>query len=67
MVDHVIDALIRALGPKVRETQGRVIVVQFQCANPGRVGLKRQDLHVDHETVRLWRERWRTAESRLQA
>jgi putative transposase len=26
-----------------------------------------QDLHVDHETVRLWRERWRTAESRLQA
>jgi putative transposase len=25
-----------------------------------------QELHVDHETVRLWRERWRTAESRLQ-
>ncbi len=26
-----------------------------------------QELHLDHETVRLWRERWRTAESRLQA
>ena len=26
-----------------------------------------QDLHVDHDTVRLWRERWRAAESRLQA
>jgi putative transposase len=26
-----------------------------------------QELHVDHESVRLWRERWRTAESRLQA
>jgi putative transposase len=26
-----------------------------------------QDLHLDHETVRLWRDRWHTAESRLQA
>lgn len=26
-----------------------------------------QDLHVDHETVRLWRERWLAAEVRLQA
>ncbi len=26
-----------------------------------------QDLHVDHDTVRLWRERWRAAESRLEA
>ena len=26
-----------------------------------------QELHVDHDTVRLWRERWRAAESRLQA
>jgi len=26
-----------------------------------------QDLHLDHETVRLWRERWHTAQSRLQA
>ncbi len=25
-----------------------------------------QDLHVDHDTVRLWRERWRAAETRLQ-
>ena len=26
-----------------------------------------QELQVDHDTVRLWRERWRAAESRLQA
>ena len=26
-----------------------------------------QELHLDQETVRLWRDRWRTAESRLQA
>ena len=26
-----------------------------------------QDLHLDHETVRLWRERWHAAQSRLQA
>ncbi len=26
-----------------------------------------QALHLDHETVRLWRERWHTAQSRLQA
>src|SRR5260370_7308632 len=25
-----------------------------------------QDLHVDHDTVRLWRERWGAAETRLQ-
>ena len=26
-----------------------------------------QELHLDHETVRLWRDRWQAAESRLQA
>src|SRR5947209_16396771 len=26
-----------------------------------------QELHVDSDTVRLWRERWRAAESRLEA
>ena len=26
-----------------------------------------QELHLDHETVRLWRDRWHAAESRLQA
>jgi putative transposase len=54
----------RATSPQRLVRRGTIIL----AAAAGTTNTKiTQDLHVDHETVRLWRERWRTAESRLQA
>ena len=44
--------------------RGKIILRAAAGASNTRIT---QELHVDHETVRLWRERWRKAESRLQA
>ena len=44
--------------------RGKIILAAAAGASNTKIT---QELHIDHETVRLWRERWRTAESRLQA
>jgi putative transposase len=44
--------------------RGKIILAAAAGASNTKIT---QELHVDHETVRLWRERWHAAESRLQA
>ncbi|GHO96564.1 hypothetical protein KSF_066120 [Reticulibacter mediterranei] len=54
----------RETSPQRLVRRGKIILIAATGASNTQIT---QDLHVDHETVRLWRERWRTAESRLQA
>jgi transposase len=54
----------RATSPQRLVRRGKIILAAVAGVSNTKIT---QDLHVDHETVRLWRERWRTAESRLQA
>jgi putative transposase len=54
----------RETSPQRLVRRGKIILTAATGASNTKIT---QDLHVDHETVRLWRERWRTAESRLQA
>lgn len=54
----------RATCPQRLVRRGKIILTAAAGASNTKIT---QELHVDHETVRLWRERWRTAESRLQA
>lgn len=54
----------RATSPQRLVRRGKIILTAAAGASNTKIT---QDLHVDHETVRLWRERWRAAESRLQA
>ena len=44
--------------------RGKIILAAAAGASTTKIV---QALHLDHETVRLWRERWHAAESRLQA
>jgi putative transposase len=44
--------------------RGKIILLAAAGASNTKIV---QQLHVDHETVRLWRERWHAAQSRLQA
>jgi transposase len=44
--------------------RGKIILAAAAGASNTKIT---QDLHVDHETVRLWRERWGAAQSRLEA
>ena len=43
VVDHVVDA-------QIREAQGGMIVVEFECAESGGIGLKGEHQDVGHET-----------------
>ena len=54
----------RTTSPQRLVKRGRIILAAVAGASNTKIV---QDLHLDHETVRLWRERWHTAESRLQA
>jgi putative transposase len=54
----------RATCPQRLVRRGKIILAAAAEASNTKIT---QDLHVDHETVRLWRERWQAAESRLQA
>src|SRR5205807_853040 len=53
----------RATSPRRLVRRGKIILAAATGATNTKIT---QDLHVDHETVRLWRERWRVAEARLQ-
>jgi putative transposase len=44
--------------------RGKIILAAAAGASTTKIV---QELHLDHETVRLWRDRWHAAESRLQA
>jgi putative transposase len=44
--------------------RGKMILAAAAGASNTKIS---QDLHLDHETVRLWRDRWHAGESRLQA
>src|SRR2546429_9822975 len=53
----------RSTSPQRLVRRGKIIL----AAATGTTNTKiTQDLHVDDDTVRLWRERWRAAEARLQ-
>jgi putative transposase len=54
----------RATSPQRLVRRGKIMLAAASGATMTKIS---QDLHVDHDTVRLWRERWRAAESRLQA
>ena len=54
----------RASSPQRLVRRGKIMLAAAAGATMTKIS---QDLHVDHDTVRLWRERWRAAESRLQA
>ena len=54
----------RATSPQRLVRRGKIMLAAATGATMTKIS---QDLHVDHNTVRLWRERWRAAESRLQA
>src|SRR2546428_13809421 len=54
----------RSTSPQRLVRRGKIILAAAAGASNTKIT---QELHVDHETVRLWRERWRTGESRLQA
>jgi putative transposase len=54
----------RATCPQRLVRRGKIILAAGAGASNTKIT---HDLHVDHETVRLWRERWQGAESRLQA
>ncbi len=54
----------RSTSPQRLVRRGRIILAAATGATNTKIT---QDLHVDSDTVRLWRERWRAAEARLQA
>ncbi len=54
----------RSTSPQRLVRRGKIILAAATGATNTKIT---QDLHVDHDTVRLWRERWRAAEARLQA
>lgn len=54
----------RSTSPQRLVRRGKIILAAATGATNTKIT---QDLHVDYETVRLWRERWRAAEARLQA
>ncbi len=54
----------RSTSPQRLVRRGKIILAATTGATNTKIT---QDLHVDHDTVRLWRERWRAAEARLQA
>ena len=54
----------RATSPQRLVRRGKIMLAAATGATMTKIS---QDLQVDHDTVRLWRERWRAAESRLQA
>jgi putative transposase len=54
----------RTTSPQRLVRRGKIILAAAAGASNTKIV---QDLHLDHETVRLWRERWHVAESRLQA
>ena len=54
----------RATSPQRLVRRGKIMLAAAAGATMTKIS---QELQVDHDTVRLWRERWRAAESRLQA
>ena len=54
----------RSTGQERLIRRGKIILAAAAGASTTKIV---QALHLDHETVRLWRERWHAAESRLQA
>src|SRR5450759_1409165 len=54
----------RSTSPQRLVRRGKIIVAAAAGASTTKIT---QDLHVDHETVRVWRERWGAAQSRLEA
>jgi FixJ family two-component response regulator len=62
---EVLQHLVRrATCPQRLVRRGRIILSAVAGITNTQIT---QELHVDSDTVRLWRERWRAAESRLQA
>jgi putative transposase len=61
--DLLLRMVHRATCPQRLVRRGKIILAAAAEASNTKIT---QDLHVDHETVRLWRERWRAAEPRLQ-
>jgi putative transposase len=62
--DILVHMVRRATSPQRLVRRGKIILAAGAEASNTKIT---QELHVDHETVRLWRERWRGAESRLQS
>ena len=54
----------RSTSPQRLVKRGKIILAAAAGASNTKIT---QELHVDHETAHLWRERWRAAASRLQA
>ena len=54
----------RSTSPQRLVRRGKIILAAAAGASNTKIT---QDLQVDHETVRLWRERWGAAQSRLEA
>jgi transposase len=54
----------RATSPQRLVRRGKIMLAAAAGATMTKIS---QELQVDHDTVRLWRERWRAAEPRLQA
>src|SRR6266567_5722705 len=62
---EVLQRLVhRATCPQRLVRRGKIILLAAAGTSNTKIT---QDLHIDHETVRLWRERWLAAEARLQA
>ena len=62
---EVLQHLVRrATSPQRLVRRGKIILSAVAGVNNTKIT---QELHVDSDTVRLWRERWRAAESRLEA
>jgi FixJ family two-component response regulator len=61
---EVLEHLVRrATSPQRLVRRGKIILSAIAGVTNTKIT---QDLHVDSDTVRLWRERWRAAEARLQ-
>ncbi len=62
---EVLQHLVRrSTSPQRLVRRGKIILAAAAGASNTKIT---QDLQVDHETVRLWRERWGAAQSRLEA
>ncbi len=62
---EVLQHLVRcSTSPQRLVRRGKIMLAAAAGASNTKIT---QDLHVDHETVRLWRARWGTAQSRLEA
>jgi putative transposase len=62
---EVLQHLVRrATSPQRLVRRGKIILSAVAGVTNTKIT---QELHVDSDTVHLWRERWRAAESRLQA